>query len=148
MKQRRNAMPTDLNSTFRAAQYLLQRDGSLTNAHLARVVEAHPDEVLPQDLHKYLVCHLRGEVKHKRGRRARNAAAVEFALFDAEAAYETKLRYYQSCKDGAGKGADYMPPQERAYRDVLAERRDVFPGISWLGLKNMVSKNKRANCEP
>jgi hypothetical protein len=135
--------------SFPNAQHLLDRDGSLSNGYLAGVLEANAGHPLPESLHRYLIRHLRGEVKRKRGRRARSAAAVDFALVDADELYQERLAYHQQ-QDRISKHSvpksDRRPPQERAFCDVLEQKKDDFQNITWERLRNAISRNKRAPC--
>src|SRR4051794_19654824 len=104
-------------NSFPNALHFLRRDGSLTTAHLAQVLEANLHKKEPKELREYVVRHLRGNVEHKPGRRAGDAAVLDFDLFDAEALYEERLVHHRGRKRAKSQdGADYMPAQEAALR--------------------------------
>jgi hypothetical protein len=138
-----------LRASLGIAQFLLERDGSLSNEYLALVLEASSNHALPAWLQQYLIRHLRGEVKRKKGRKAAPAAATDFTLVDARALYQQRLEHHQEqdrLRRRSVAKADRQSPQERALCDVLHEMKQDFPNITWQRLRNLISKNTRAPC--
>lgn len=134
--------------TFFAAQNLLERHGSLSSHQLAFMLESCPGLAVPPALHTYLIRHLRGEVKHKRGRKARDPAIWDFVWHDAHELYQAKLAACQK-EDRIGKAsakADRIPPQQRALNAVLKEMPDRFRNIGWERLRNILSEPPMHPC--
>jgi hypothetical protein len=80
----------------------------------------------------------------RKGRPPNNRAALDFTMKDLDERYSSLLEQFRS-EDVSPSRPDYMPPSERAYRQLLDEFRDDFSNIDWLALRNEHSawRNRR-----
>jgi hypothetical protein len=136
-----------------AAEAVLEREGYLSGEQLAYVLERTAGEPLSPVFGDYLLRFLRGEVKLKRGRKARSRVALDFDLGRASVLYYDELTRLQELvrqtKAAARVKRRRLPTDDdsdedsipiRAARFVLQTMKDEFPNISPQRLINMLSE--------
>jgi hypothetical protein len=79
----------------------------------------------------------------RRGRPPSNRARDDFAMKKVDEHYHSLLEKFQS-EEKTGSKAEYLPPNERAYRQLADKFRDVF-NSDWRALRNKHSAWKNGH---
>jgi hypothetical protein len=120
----------DLVQTIKIAQ---ARGEGVSGEDLLHAIEQKVGP-LPPDLREPVLASSIPAVPRK-GRPQNDRGVEDFGMLELDRRYAILFRTFQSESD-ASSGADHRPPSERAYRQLVDDMKDVFPGIDWRALQN------------
>jgi len=101
---------------------------------LLSVVERCLGHPLPKRVRR-LFPNFSSPAKPRKGRPRNDRGVEDFIMEELDERYVMLLRTFRSENDAKAR-AEFGPPSERAYRQLVAELNDVFPGIDWRALQN------------